>query len=46
MTTRAHRAWRHPSFVVGGALTLLLCAAAGLSLWWQPYPPAEIDIPN
>jgi len=40
------RAWRHPSFVVGGALTALLAAAALLSLFWAPYPPAEIDIPN
>lgn len=40
------RTWRHPSFVIGGALTLLLCAAALLSLFWQPYPPAAIDIPN
>ncbi len=40
------RAWRHPSFAIGGALTLLLCGAALLSLFWQPYPPAEIDISN
>jgi len=40
------RARRHPSFVVGGVLTALLAAAALLSLFWAPYPPAEIDIPN
>ena len=40
------RALRHKSFVVGAALTLLLVLAALLSLVWQPYPPAEIDIPN
>ena len=40
------RALRHPSFVVGGVLVCLLLAAAALSLLWQPYPPAEIDIPN
>ena len=40
------RACRHPSFVVGGLLSALLLAAAALSLVWQPYPPAEIDIPN
>lgn len=40
------RARRHPSFVVGGGLSALLCAAALLSLFWAPYPPAEIDIPN
>lgn len=40
------RALRHPSFAVGGVLTALLAAAALLSLFWAPYPPAEIDIPN
>jgi peptide/nickel transport system permease protein len=40
------RAWRHPSFVVGAVLVALLLLAASLSLLWQPYPPAEIDIPN
>jgi peptide/nickel transport system permease protein len=40
------RALRHKSFVVGGVLTLLLAAAALLSLVWTPYPYAEIDIPN
>ena len=40
------RALRHPSFVVGGVLVCLLLAAAALSLLWQPYPPADIDIPN
>ena len=42
----AARAWRHPSFAGGAVLTLLLVFAAGLSLLWSPYPPAEIDIPN
>ena len=42
----AQRALRHKSFVVGGALTLLLVFGALLSLLWQPYPPAEIDIPH
>ena len=40
------RALRHKSFVVGGVLTLLLTAAALLSLLWTPYPYAEIDIPK
>jgi len=40
------RALRHPSFVLGGALSGLLVAAALLSLVWSPYPPAEIDIPS
>ena len=38
------RALRHPSFVVGGALSLLLALAALLSLLWTPHPPAEIDM--
>jgi peptide/nickel transport system permease protein len=40
------RALRHPSFLVGAALSALLVLAALLSLVWAPYPPAEIDIPN
>ena len=40
------RARGHPSFVVGGALSALLAVAAIVSLFWQPWPPAEIDIPN
>jgi peptide/nickel transport system permease protein len=40
------RARRHPSFVIGGVLTLLLAGMALLSLLWSPYPPADIDIPN
>ena len=40
------RAARHPSFVVGAALVALLLFAAALSLLWQPWPAAEIDIPN
>ena len=38
------RAWRHPSFAIGAALTLLLLGAAALSLVWSPHPPAELDI--
>ena len=36
----------HPSFVVGAVLVALLLLAAAVSLLWQPWPPAEIDIPN
>ena len=39
------RAARHPSFLTGAALSLLLVLTALVSLVWQPYPPAEIDIP-
>jgi peptide/nickel transport system permease protein len=35
---------RHPSLLAGALLVALLVAAALLSLVWQPYPPAEIDI--
>ncbi len=45
MSSLTSRAWRHPSFMIGFTLTLLLCAAALLSLVWTPYPFAEIDIP-
>ena len=41
----AARALRHKSFLVGATLTLALCAAALLSLFWTPFPVAEIDIP-
>ncbi len=40
------RALRHPSFLIGAALSGLLLLAAIVSLFWAPYPPAEIDIPN
>jgi peptide/nickel transport system permease protein len=42
----AQRARQHPSFVLGAALCLALALAAFISLFWSPYPPAEIDIPN
>ncbi len=37
---------RHRGLAVGGLLSALLGAAALLSLFWSPYPPAEIDIPS
>jgi peptide/nickel transport system permease protein len=40
------RAARHPSFVLGGTLVSLLIFAAAVSLFWSPWPPAELDIPN
>lgn len=40
------RALRHPSFLLGGCLVALLVFCALLSLVWQPWPPAEINIPN
>jgi peptide/nickel transport system permease protein len=40
------RASKHPSFVLGAVLSALLAAMALLSLFWSPYPPADIDIPN
>jgi peptide/nickel transport system permease protein len=41
-----HRARRHPSFVIGAALVSVLIFCAALSLFWSPWPPAEIDVPN
>ncbi|MEI7447089.1 MAG: ABC transporter permease [Burkholderiales bacterium] len=44
MDTFARRAARHPSFVAGAALTLLVVAAALLSLAWTPWPVDDIDV--
>ena len=44
MSPVLRRALRHPSFVVGFALSLLLVLAAALSLAWTPYSPYEIDM--
>ena len=38
------RARRHPSFVIGAALSLALALAALLSLVWTPHSPYEIDM--
>lgn len=46
MTLNVQRALRHPSFVIGGIMVLLMVACAILSLFGTPYPVAEIDIPN
>src|SRR5213595_1378285 len=40
------RALKHPSFVLGGALVLLLLATPALSVVWSPYPPGDIDVPH
>ena len=39
-----HRALRHRSFVVGGALSMLVLCAALLSLVWTPWSAYELDI--
>ena len=36
------RAWRHPGFVIGGALTLALLLAAALSYVWTPHSVYEV----
>lgn len=46
MTAASARALRHPSFAIGAVLVGLLAAAALLSLFWSPYPPGDIDVPN
>jgi peptide/nickel transport system permease protein len=38
------RALRHPSFVIGLVLALLVVLAAGLSFVWTPHNPYEIDL--
>ena len=40
------RAMGNRGFVIGGALTLLLIAAALLSLVWTPFSPYEMDLPG
>jgi peptide/nickel transport system permease protein len=42
----SRRALRHPSFVAGGILTLLLVLAATLSLVWTPWPVYEVNMPE
>ncbi|HEV8315629.1 MAG TPA: ABC transporter permease [Burkholderiaceae bacterium] len=37
-------ALRHPSFVLGATLVMLLLLAALLSVVWSPYPPGDIDV--
>ena len=39
------RALRNRSFLFGGVLTLLLLAAAALSLVWTPHDPYDVQIP-
>jgi peptide/nickel transport system permease protein len=38
------RARRHPSFMIGLVLSVLLVLAAGLSFLWTPHSPYEIDM--
>ena len=38
------RALKHRSFAIGAVLSLLLVAAATLSLLWTPYSPYEVDM--
>jgi peptide/nickel transport system permease protein len=46
LTSSRLRYLQHPSFAIGSALVLLLVCAAFISLFWSPWPPADIDIPN
>jgi peptide/nickel transport system permease protein len=39
-----HRALRHPSFVIGAVLTLLLALTALLSFVWTPHNPFDVNI--
>jgi peptide/nickel transport system permease protein len=38
------RALRHPSFVIGAVLSLLLLIAAALSLVWTPHSPYDVEM--
>ncbi len=40
------RAFRHPSFAIGAALSSLVVLAAAISLVWTPFPPNQMDIPR
>ena len=40
------RAMRHPSFVAGVGVVVVLLLCVLVSLCWTPYPVADIDIPN
>ena len=49
MTSLNHafkRALKHPSFVAGSAVLVLLVVSAVVSMFWSPYPVGDIDIPN
>nr|WP_236599904.1 ABC transporter permease [Ramlibacter alkalitolerans] len=39
-----HRALRHPSFLIGLVLSVLVVLAAALSFAWTPHDPYEIDM--
>ena len=45
-SSSVQRAFKHPSFVAGAAIVLLLVIRATVSLFWSPYPVGDIDIPN
>jgi len=45
-SSSVQRAFKHPSFVAGAAIVLLLVISAAVSLFWSPYPVGDIDIPN
>lgn len=38
------RARRHPAFMIGLVLSILLALAAGLSFLWTPHDPYEVDM--
>ncbi|WP_420404816.1 ABC transporter permease [Nisaea sp.] len=39
-----HRAMRHPGFVLGGTISLIVLLTAALALFWTPYPVTELNI--
>jgi peptide/nickel transport system permease protein len=45
-SSNVQRAFKHPSFVAGAAIVLMLVISATVSLYWSPYPVGDIDIPN
>jgi peptide/nickel transport system permease protein len=45
-SSSVRRAFKHPSFVAGAAIVLMLVISATVSLFWSPHPVGDIDIPN
>ena len=46
LSRHVQQAFKHRSFAAGTAIVTLLVISAALSLFWTPYPVADIDIPN
>lgn len=43
---RSRSPWRHPSFVLGFVIVATVVLLALISLFWTPYPPTKMSIPE